>query len=55
MSDATHMYTGGYVMKIASNVIFEFTFDEAVKYRIVAVQLQTVAIASAGVITATLQ
>ena len=55
MSDATHMYTGGYVMKIASNVIFEFTFDEAVKYRIVAVQLQTVAIASDGVITATLQ
>ena len=55
MSDATHMYTGGYVMKLASNIIFEFSFPVQVRFRIVAVQLQTVAINSDGVMTATLQ
>ena len=42
-------------MSNASNVIFEFTFDEAVYYRIVAVQLQKVQIDSDGVMTATLE
>ena len=54
-AESTHMYTGGYVMSNASNVIFEFTFDEAVYYRIVAVQLQKVQIDSDGVMTATLE
>ena len=54
-SESTHMYTGGYVMSNASNVQFEFTFDEAVYYRIVAVQLQKVQIDSDGVLTATLE
>ena len=42
-------------MKIASNIIFEFSFPVQVVFRIVAVQLQTVAINSDGVMTATLQ
>ena len=54
-ADATHMYTGGYVMNLASNVIFEFSFPVAVKYRLIAVQLQKVAIDSDGVLTATLE
>ena len=54
-AESTHMYTGGYVMSNASNVQFEFTFSEAVYYRIVAVQLQKVQIDSDGVLTATLE
>jgi len=55
MSDATHMYTGGYVMNIASNIAFEFSFPVQVKYRLVAVQLQTVSIDSEGVLLAQLE
>ena len=49
------MYTGGYVMNLASNVIFEFSFPVTCKYRLVAVQLQKVAIDSDGVMTAQLE
>ena len=49
------MYTGGYVMNLASNIIFEFSFAVPVKYRLVAVQLQKVAIDSDGVLTAVLE
>ena len=54
-ADATHMYTGGYVMNLASNIIFEFSFPVTCKYRLVAVQLQKVAIDSDGVMTAQLE
>jgi len=54
-ADATHMYTGGYVMNLASNIVFEFSFAQACKFRLVAVQLQKVAIDSDGVMSAQLE
>lgn len=55
MADATHIYTGGYVMKSTSTVLFEFSFPVAVKYRLVAVQLQTVHILEGGHMVAELE
>ena len=55
MSDATHIYTGGYVMKSTSTILFEFSFPQAVKYRLVAVQLQTTEIDDKGFMTASLE
>ena len=51
----THHYSGGYNMQLASNVSFEFTFSEAVDYRLYAVQLQRVSIDSLGLIRASLE
>ena len=49
-AEGAHIYSGGYNMNLASNVDFEFTFAEAVRYRIFAVQIQRVKIDSGGTI-----
>ena len=49
-AEGAHIFSGGYNMNLASNVDFEFTFSEAVRYRIFAVQIQRVKIDSAGTI-----
>ena len=53
--DASHSYRGGYRMTIASNIVLSFSFAEAVKYRIVAAQLQRVTNDSRGVFHASLE
>jgi hypothetical protein len=45
------MYSGGYNMTLASNVDFAFTFAEAVRYRIFAVQYQRIKIDAVGKIS----
>ena len=47
-AESSHVYSGGYNMSIASNVDFEFSFAEAVNYRIFAVQLQRIKIDGTG-------
>ena len=47
-SESDHIYTGGYNMTLASNVHFKFKFKQAVRYRLVAVQIQRVKIDSLG-------
>mgnify|MGYP000389118001 CR=1 FL=1 len=47
-AEASHIYTGGYNMNLASNVDFEFVFDQAVRYRVFAIQIQRIKINSAG-------
>ena len=54
-AQATHHYSGGYNMRSASQVTFEFEFAEAVDYKLYAVQLQRVDIDSRGLIRATLE
>ena len=49
-SQADHLYSGGYNMKLASNIKFEFSFAVACRYRLVAVQLQRVKIDSLGLV-----
>ena len=51
-AEASHIYSGGYNMNLASNVDFTFSFPSACRYRIFAVQLQRIKIDSAGVIRA---
>ena len=53
--DNTHMYSGGYNMTLASNIVFEFAFDTEVDYRLVAVQLQRVRLDSLGIMRAYLE
>lgn len=53
--DASHTYRGGYKMTLASNVVLSFSFAEAVKYRIIAAQLQRVTCDNRGVFHATLE
>ena len=53
--DNTHMYSGGYNMTLASNIVFEFAFDTEVDYRLVAVQLQRVRLDSLGILRAYLE
>ena len=47
-AEAGHIYSGGYNMKLASNVDFEFSFATTCRYRIFAVQLQRIKIDSGG-------
>ena len=54
-AEATHMYSGGYNMSLASNVDIEFTFAAACRYKVIAVQLQRVKINSNGRIRAFLE
>jgi hypothetical protein len=49
--EVSHMYSGGYNMTLASNVDFAFTFAEAVRYRIFAVQYQRIKIDAVGKIS----
>ena len=53
--DASHVYKGGYRMTIASNIVLSFTFSQAVKYRIVACQLQRITCDNRGVFHASLE
>ena len=53
--DASHVYKGGYRMTIASNIVLSFTFSQAVKYRIVATQLQRITCDNRGVFHASLE
>ena len=39
---------GGYNQQLASSIQYEFTFDQAVSYKIIAVQIQRVQIDGAG-------
>ena len=54
-AEATHHYSGGYNMQLASHVTFEFQFAVAVDYRLYAVQLQRVNIDSLGLVRASLE
>ena len=54
-AEATHHYSGGYNMQLASQVSFEFQFGVAVDYRLYAVQLQRVNIDSLGLVRASLE
>jgi len=47
-SESDHLYSGGYNMTLASNVHFKFKFKQAVRYRLIAVQLQRIKIDSLG-------
>ena len=53
-AQSDHLFSGGYNMQLASNVDFSFTFAEAVRYKIVAVQIQRVSIDAVGKIRASL-
>ena len=52
--DSSHTYKGGYNMTSASNVVVGFSFAEAVKYRIVASQIQRVTCDGRGVFRSSL-
>ncbi len=52
--DNSYNYSGGYNMQLASTIQYDFRFDVAVKFKIVAVQLQRVRIDALGRITSTL-
>ena len=54
-SQTDHMFSGGYNMQLASNVDFEFTFNVACRFRVVASQIQRVSIDSLGKIRARLE
>ena len=49
-----HTYKGGYNQQMASSIQYEFTFGQAVRYKLIAVQLQRVQIDAAGQMTASL-
>ena len=55
VASTPHTYSGGYNQQLASNIQYEFTFDQAVRYKIVAVQLQRVEIDASGQMTASLE
>ena len=52
--DSSHTYKGGYNMTTASNVVVSFKFAQAVKYRIVASQIQRVTCDGRGVFRSSL-
>ena len=54
-SHSSELYSGGYNMTLASNVHFKFKFDQNVRYRLIAVQLQRVKIDSLGILRAYLE
>ena len=41
---SSHLYSGGYNQQLVSTISYEFEFAEAVKWKLVAVQLQRVSI-----------
>ena len=53
-SDSTNIYTGGYDMQNASTLQFKFKFDQAVDYKLVAVQYANCKIDGQGILTSTL-
>ena len=52
--DNSYAYTGGYNQQIASTISYDFEFDQAVKYKLIAVQLQRVRIDALGRMSAKL-
>ena len=50
----SYAYTGGYNQQIASTIQYDFEFAQAVKYKLVAVQLQRVRIDALGRMSAKL-
>lgn len=52
--DNSYAYCGGYNQQIASTIQYDFTFAEAVHYKLIAVQLQRVRIDALGRMTAKL-
>ena len=52
--DSTQIYSGGYNMEQATTLSFRFKFDQAVDYRLVAVQLANAKIDGGGILTSTL-
>ena len=53
-TDSTNIYTGGYDMSNASVLQFRFKFDQAVDYRLVAVQYANCKINGSGILSSTL-
>ena len=53
-SDSTALYLGGYDMSQATTLQFRFKFDQAVDYRLVAVQYANCKIDKSGILTSTL-
>ena len=53
-TDSTQIYTGGYDMSQATTLQFRFKFDQAVDYRLVAVQYANCKIDGNGTLTSTL-
>ena len=53
-TDSTQIYTGGYDMSQATTLQFKFKFDQAVDYRLVAVQYANAKIDGSGILTSTL-
>jgi hypothetical protein len=45
---STHRYGGGYNTTLSSNISFEFSFAQTVRYRLIAVQLQRIKIDALG-------
>ncbi len=52
--DNSFAYTGGYNQQLASTIQYDFQFDAAVKWKLIAVQLQRVRIDSLGRVSSTL-
>jgi len=54
-AESAHLYSGGYNQQLVSTISYEFYFAEAVKYKLVAVQLQRVSIQADGKVVANLE
>ena len=52
---SSHLYSGGYNQQLVSTISYEFEFAEAVKFKLVAVQLQRVSIQADGKVVANLE
>lgn len=53
--EASHMYTGGYSMTLASNIVFEVAFPQEVQWRLLAIQYQRVTISTIGKLQTSLE
>ena len=53
-SDSTNVYTGGYNMSQATTLQFKFSFDQAVDYKLIAVQYANCKIDGQGLLSSTL-
>ena len=54
VADTPHTYSGGYNQQLASSIQYDFTFSQAVSYKLIAVQIQRVQIDGSGQMTASL-
>ena len=53
--ESSHMYTGGYSMTLASNIVFELAFPSECRWKIIAVQYQRVTISTVGQLSTSLE